>query len=61
MRTRRRNFIRAADTYRRLKIAKPVYMAEMCDNMAVDFRKTATDANKLAAMHEQMAEQAESK
>jgi hypothetical protein len=41
-----------ADTYRRLKIAKPVYMAEMCDNMAADFRKTATDANKLAAMHE---------
>jgi hypothetical protein len=50
-----------ADTYRRLKIAKPVYMAEMCDNMAADFRKTATDANKLAAMHEQMAKQAESK
>jgi|SRR5712692_3043650 len=50
-----------ADTYRKLKIPKPVYMAEMCDNMAADFRKTATDANKLAAMHEQMAKQAESK
>jgi hypothetical protein len=50
-----------ADTYRRLKIPKPVYMAEMCDNMAADFRKTATDADKLAAMHDQMAKQAESK
>jgi hypothetical protein len=50
-----------ADTYRKVKIPKPVYMAEMCDNLAADFRKTATDANKLAAMHEQMAKQAESK
>jgi hypothetical protein len=49
-----------ADTYRRLKIPKPVYMAEMCDNMAADFRKTATDADKLAAMHDQMAKRAES-
>lgn len=52
---------RSADTYRRVKIPKPVYMAEMCDNLAADFRKTATDANKLAATHEQMAKQAESK
>jgi hypothetical protein len=44
-----------ANTYRKLKIPKPVYMAEMCDNMAADFRKTASDANKLAAVHEHMA------
>jgi hypothetical protein len=50
-----------ADTYRKVKIAKPVYMAEMCDNLAADFRKTATDANQLAAMHETMAKEAESK
>jgi hypothetical protein len=52
---------RWADTYREVKISKPVYMAEMCDNLAADFKKTATDENKLAAMHEQMAKQAESK
>ena len=52
---------RTADSYRRLKISKPVYMAEMCDNLAADFRKAASDANKLAAMHEQMAKQSESK
>jgi hypothetical protein len=45
-----------ADTYRKVKIPKPIYMAEMCDNLAADFRKTATDANKLAAIQEQMAE-----
>ena len=50
-----------ADTYRKVKIAKPVYMAEMCDNLAADFRRTATDANKLAAVHDQMAKQTESK
>lgn len=49
-----------ADTYRRMKIPKPVDMAQMCDNVATDFRKTATDANKLAALQEQMAKQAES-
>jgi hypothetical protein len=52
---------RWADTYRKLNIPKPVYMAQMCDNMVVFFRKAADGSEKLAAMHEQMAKEAESK
>jgi hypothetical protein len=33
-----------AERYRALKLPKPAYMAEMCDNMAADFRKQAADA-----------------
>ena len=46
---------KAAETYRKLKISKPVYMAEMCDGIAAGFQKTATDAEKLAKMHREMA------
>ena len=48
----------AADTYRKLKIPKPVYMAEMCDAIAAGFEKTAKDAAKLAKMHHEMAKKA---
>jgi hypothetical protein len=47
-----------ADTYRKLKIPKPVYMAEMCDGIAAGFEKTAKDAKKLAKMHHDMAKAA---
>lgn len=49
---------RTADTYRKMKISKPVYMAEMCDGIAAGFQKTATDAEKLAKMHREMAKKA---
>jgi hypothetical protein len=49
---------RWADTYRKLNISKPGYMAQMCDSMAVFFRKAADGSEKLAAMHEEMAKQA---
>jgi hypothetical protein len=48
----------SADTYRKLKIAKPVYMAEMCDGIAAGFEKTAKDADNLAKMHHEMAKKA---
>ncbi|HYL60585.1 MAG TPA: hypothetical protein VEU51_17095 [Candidatus Acidoferrales bacterium] len=48
----------AADTYRKMKIPKPVYMAEMCDGIAAGFEKTAKDAAKLAKMHHEMAKKA---
>jgi 2-methylaconitate cis-trans-isomerase PrpF len=44
-----------AETYRKLKIPKPVYMAEMCDGIASGFEKTAKDAENLAKMHHEMA------
>ncbi|HEY6395080.1 MAG TPA: hypothetical protein VIX12_06645 [Candidatus Binataceae bacterium] len=47
-----------ADTYRKLKISKPVYMAEMCDTIAAGFQKTATDAENLAKAHREMAKSA---
>jgi len=48
----------SADTYRKLKIGKPVYMAEMCDSIAAGFDATAADAEKLAKMHREMAKKA---
>lgn len=50
-----------AETYRKLKISKPVYMAEMCDVIATSFRKAATDAESLAKMHHKMAKAAGAK
>ena len=48
----------SADTYRKMRLSKPVYMAEMCDGIAAGFEKTATDANDLAKMHHEMAKKA---
>ena len=48
----------SADTYRKLKIGKPVYMAEMCDSIAAGFDASAADAEKLAKMHREMAKTA---
>lgn len=47
-----------ADTYRKLKIPKPVYMAEMCDNIAAMWDKIAADDLKLAQAHREMAKKA---
>jgi hypothetical protein len=49
---------RTAEGYRKLKIPKPVYMAEMCDGIAEGFEKSATDAENLAKMHREMAKKA---
>lgn len=51
---------RTAETYRKLKIHKPQYMAEMCDGIAAMWDKTAADADKLAKAHREMAKTAES-
>jgi hypothetical protein len=51
----------SADTYRKLKISKPVYMAEMCDSIAAGFDATAADAEKMAKMHREMAKTAGAK
>ena len=48
----------SADTYRKLKISKPVYMAEMCESIAAGFDASAADAEKLAKMHREMAKTA---
>jgi len=48
----------SAETYRKMRIPKPVYMAEMCDGIAAGFEKTAKDADNLAKMHHEMAEKA---
>jgi hypothetical protein len=47
-----------ADTYRKLKISKPVGMAEMCDGIAAMWEKIATDNSRLAEAHREMAKQA---
>ena len=47
-----------ADTYRKLKLGKPVDMARMCDGIAAMWDKIATDDSKLAKAHEQMAKAA---
>ena len=49
---------RIAETYRRLKIPKPVYMAEMCDGIAAMWDKIAADNSKLAKAHHDMAKAA---
>ena len=48
----------SAATYRQLKIAKPVYMANMCDGIAKYWDKVAADAKDLAKAHHAMAKQA---
>src|SRR5438132_10366510 len=40
-----------ADTYRKLKISKPVGMAEMCDGIAAMWDKIAADNARLAKAH----------
>jgi hypothetical protein len=47
-----------ADTYRKLKISKPVDMAEMCDGIAAMWEKIAADNSRLAKAHREMAKQA---
>lgn len=47
-----------ADTYRKLNIPKPVGMAEMCDEIAAMWDKTAHHYSKLAKAHQQMAKSA---
>jgi len=47
-----------ADTYRKLKISKPVGMAEMCDGIAAMWTKIAADNSRLAKAHREMAKQA---
>jgi hypothetical protein len=50
-----------ADENRKLKIAQPDYMVEVCDKMAADFRKIADAANRIAETQERLAKQPESK
>ena len=49
---------KVADTYRKLKIPKPVGMAEMCDGIAAMWDKIAADNSRLANAHREMAKQA---
>ena len=46
---------RMAETYRKLQIPKPVYMAEMCDGMAKLWEKIASDDERLVKAHREMA------
>jgi hypothetical protein len=46
---------RTAETYRKLKMPKPVYMAEMCDSIAAMWDKIAADEEKLSKQHHEMA------
>jgi hypothetical protein len=52
---------RTAETYRSLKIPKPVYMAEMCDGIAAMWDKIAADNSRLAKAHQDMAKNAAAK
>ena len=47
-----------AETYRKLKLSKPVDMAHMCDGIAAMWDKIATDDLKLAKAHHHMAKAA---
>ena len=47
-----------ADTYRKLKVSHPVYMAHMCDGIASMWDKIAAENLKLAKAHEEMAKKA---
>jgi hypothetical protein len=47
-----------ADTYRKLKMGKPVDMARMCDGIAAMWDKIAADDLKLAKEHHRMAKAA---
>jgi len=46
-----------ADTYRKLKISKPVGMAEMCDGIATMWTKIASGDTKLANAQRELAKQ----
>lgn len=48
----------ATDNYRKLKISKPVGMAEMCDGIAAMWNKIAADDSRLARAHREMAKEA---
>jgi hypothetical protein len=49
---------RAAESYRKMNIAKPVGMANMCDGVAAMWDKLAADYSKLAKDHQEMAKKA---
>jgi hypothetical protein len=49
---------RAAASYRKMNMDKPVGMANMCDNTATMWDKVATDTGKLADAHHEMAKTA---
>ncbi|MDO8431477.1 MAG: hypothetical protein Q7S58_03615 [Candidatus Binatus sp.] len=49
---------RTAETYRKMRIHKPAYMAEMCDGIAAMWDKIAADNSKLAKEHQEMAKAA---
>jgi len=49
---------RTAETYRKMNVSKPVYMANMCDGIAAMWDKIAADYDKLAKSHEAMAKTA---
>lgn len=50
-----------AASYRKSGVAKPVYMAEMWDNIAAMWDKIVADTEKLAESQRGMAKQAASK
>lgn len=49
---------RTAETYRKMDIAKPVGMANMCDNVTAMWDKISADTEKLAKAHRAMAKTA---
>ena len=49
---------RAAESYRKMNIVKPVGMATMCDGIAAMWDKIAADNSKLAEAHQEMAKAA---
>jgi hypothetical protein len=49
---------REAESYRKMNIAKPVGMANMCDRIAAMWDKIAADNLKLAKDHQEMAKKA---
>jgi hypothetical protein len=49
---------RAAESYRKMNIDKPVGMASMCDGIAAMWDKIAADNSKLAKAHQEMAKKA---
>jgi hypothetical protein len=49
---------RTAESYRKMNIAKPVGMANMCDGVAAMWDKLAADYSKLAKDHREMAKKA---
>ena len=46
-----------ADTYRKLKISKPVGMAQMCDGVAAMWSRIAAADTKLASAQRELAKQ----